>query len=142
MSWVVDTCVLLDVLEDDPDFGRPSARCLKRRLKAGLVACPVSLIELAPAFGGDFEAQRDFLARCGVWEAEAFTATDVRAGYPAWHAYIAAKRRRGSTRPPKRPVADIMIGAFALRFDGLITRNGADFEPWFPQLRIVDPGEG
>lgn len=24
MSWVVSTCILIDVLEDDPDFGRAS----------------------------------------------------------------------------------------------------------------------
>jgi hypothetical protein len=28
MAWVVDTCVLLDVLEDDPSFGRASASTL------------------------------------------------------------------------------------------------------------------
>ena len=29
MAWVVDTCVLLDVRMDDPDFGRVSAACLE-----------------------------------------------------------------------------------------------------------------
>lgn len=33
----------------------------------------------------------------------------------------------------------MMIGAFASRFDGLITRNGSDFRPWFPELSILDP---
>ena len=30
--WVVDTCVLVDVLEDDPSFGRRSALALRDRL--------------------------------------------------------------------------------------------------------------
>jgi hypothetical protein len=33
----------------------------------------------------------------------------------------------------------MMIGAFASRFEGLITRSGNDFQPWFPQLVILDP---
>lgn len=139
MSWVVDTCVLLDILEDDSEFGRASARCLKARMDEGLLACPVTLLELAPAFSGDLGAQRDFLAQCGVSDVEDFTAVDVRLGYSAWNDYIAAKRRRKSPRIPKRPIADMMIGAFACRFDGLITRNGGDFEPWFPRLAILDP---
>ena len=139
MSWVVDTCVLLDILEDDPEFGAASARCLENHLPDGLVACPVTLLELAPAFGGDFGAQRDFLAQCGVSDAEPFTLTHIRSGYAPWHHYVATKRQRKSSQLAKRPVADMMIGAFASRFDGLITRNGSDFKPWFPALVLRDP---
>jgi predicted nucleic acid-binding protein len=139
MSWVVDTCDLLDILEDDPAFGLASARCLKARLNEGLLACPVTLLELAPAFLGDLGAQREFLAQCGVSDSEDFTMADIRIGYSPWNDHIVAKRRRKSSKLPKRPIADIMIGAFACRFDGLITRNGSDFQPWFPELAILDP---
>ena len=53
MTWVVDTCVVLDVLEDDPQFGRASARLLERLLREGLAISPVTMVELAAAFGGD-----------------------------------------------------------------------------------------
>lgn len=33
----------------------------------------------------------------------------------------------------------VRIGAFACRFDGLITRSGKDFQPWFPGLKIIHP---
>jgi predicted nucleic acid-binding protein len=139
MSWVVDTCVLLDILEDDPEFGLTSARCLKARLDEGLLACPVTSLELAPAFIGDLGAQRRFLAQCGVSDAEDFTIADIRLGYSPWNNYVAAKRRRRSSKLPKRAIADMMIGAFACRFNGLITRNESDFRPWFPELVILDP---
>jgi hypothetical protein len=51
MKWVVDTCVVIDVLENDPDFGLRSARLLEERLAEGLAICPVTHVELAPAFG-------------------------------------------------------------------------------------------
>jgi len=36
-------------------------------------------------------------------------------------------------------IADVMIAAFALRFQGLITRNGTDFRNIAPSLRLVEP---
>jgi len=139
MPWVVDTCVLIDVLEDDPEFGTPSAECLARLLSSGLVACPVTTIEVAPAFDGDQQAQKEFFALCGVRDDLDFTQADVRRAFAPWNAYVVAKRRHKSPAVAKRPVADMMIGAFACRFDGIITRNGSHFRPWFPELNIVNP---
>jgi len=49
------------------------------------------------------------------------------------------KRRDHHPRSTKRPVADVLIGGFALRFDGLITRNTDDFRKLFPALRLIRP---
>lgn len=137
---MVDTCVLIDILENDPSWGKYSARCLKQHLSHGLVICPVSMIELAPAFEGNIQDQRDFLALCGVDDTFSFSDRAVQAAYQAWDHYIRAKRGPKSAPLPKRPIADIMIGGFAVQFEGLITRNPSDFSPWFPRLSIVDPG--
>ena len=133
---VVDTCILIDILEHDPDFGRESALCLRRYVSGGLVICPVSMIELSPAFDGDFLRQKEFLSLCGVSYDQGFDAADVMRSHQAWNVYIRKKRLCSI---PKRPVADLMIGAFATRFDGLITRNQKDFKPWFPELKLVVP---
>jgi hypothetical protein len=66
MPWVVDTSVPLDIHTQDPTFGRRSARCLARYLRYGLVACPVSYIEIAPAFSSQVEFQIEFLLEVGV----------------------------------------------------------------------------
>src|SRR5260370_42111488 len=66
MAWVVDTSVLLDIHMQDPTFGRRSAQCLARYLRNGLVACPVSYIEIAPAFSSQVELQIEFLQEVGV----------------------------------------------------------------------------
>jgi len=136
MSWVVDTCVVIDVLVNDPKFGRKSARKLQNLLKDGLVLCPVSMIDLSPAFDGNLALQKKFLDICGIDYQEAFTVADCEVAHNAWHHYIIAKR---SKKVAKRPVADLMIGAFATRFDGLVTRNQRDFSPWFQRLKIVAP---
>lgn len=136
MSWVVDTCVLIDVLENDPDFGRPSALCLSEYLGEGLLIAPITMIELSPAFAGNLAAQKEFLSLCGVGFGYGFEPGDTVKAHKVWHQYIRKKRLQ---QVGKRPIADIMIGAFASRFDGLITRNPKDFKPWFSGLRLIVP---
>ena len=66
MIWVVDTCVVIDLVEHDGEFGAVSAAM-------------------------------------------------------------------------KRPIADVMIGAYALQKGGLITRNEDDFRSLYPDLTIYNP---
>ena len=136
MPWVVDTCVIIDVLEDDPDFGALSARTMDLRLPEGLVVCPVTYAELAPAFDGCRDLQDEFLSAAGVDWRIAWSFRDTLEAHTAWNRYVQHRRRQGT---PKRPLADILIGAFASGQDGLITRNPADFAGFFPDLPLIDP---
>ncbi|MBM3833051.1 MAG: hypothetical protein FJ403_07220 [Verrucomicrobia bacterium] len=61
MAWAVDTCLLIDIAESDPQFGVSSAQLLDRQRSDGLVICPVSYIELAPVFQTDEAARDEFL---------------------------------------------------------------------------------
>ena len=137
MPWVVDSCVLLDVALNDPAWGLQSAGQLERIRPDGLVVCPVSVIEVTPQFGGEIEEVRKFLAMLGVRDEPDWVFADTRAACRAWSDYVTQKRL-GSVA--KRPVADLMIGAFATRFSGLITRNPSHFRPWFPDLKLPGPG--
>ena len=136
MAWVVDTCLLLDVGLDDPGFGRRSEALLQEKAGAGLLVCPVTFVELAPAFGGDLSALRQFLVGIPVGFEEVWQAGDTEAAARAWARHIGRKR---AGRENRRPVADVLIGAFSLRFEGLLTRNGADFHRLFPKLKVVAP---
>jgi len=136
MPWVVDTCLLIDVAEADPRFGISSAQLLDRLHPDGLVVCPVSYIELSPVFNADEAAQNQFLYNLAVSWQEPWTMADTHEARRAWNNYV-ANRRAGPT--PKRPLADILIGAFAARLDGILTRNANDFRQVFPQLKILIP---
>ena len=123
MAWVVDTCILIDVLEDDQSFGRPSAQTFDGSFKEGLTICPVTYVELAPAFEGDLSLQDEFLMGVGIdfrqgpWE-------DTLRAHEAWNHFI-CRRRLGLAL--KRPIADVLIGAFASRHQGLITEKPERF---------------
>jgi hypothetical protein len=133
---VVDTCVLVDVADDDPDFGRPSALCLARHLDEGLVISPISYVELAPLFDASPRKLDDFLDGLGVDRHQLFELSDRATAFSAWARHVSAKRAGQAQR---RPVADALIGALAVRTGGLVTRNGPDFASLYPDLRIVDP---
>ena len=136
MAWVIDTCLLIDVAENDPSFGVASATLIDSKRPEGLTICPVTYVELAPVFNGDAEALDEFLLKLGAIWPETWTLADTNAAHEAWHRHVVAKR---SGKVPKRPIADILIGAFASRFDGLLSRNPADFRPIFPKLNFVVP---
>ncbi len=136
MSWVVDTCILLDVLEDDPAFGGPSADLLDSLAEEGLSVCPVTYVELAPAFRGELALQDEFLSGIGAEAIDSWSWDDVTSAHSAWHR-LTQERRAG--RAAQRPIADVLIGAFAARRSGLITRNPQDFRAAFPELEIRTP---
>ena len=132
-GWVVDTCVILDVALNDPAFGVKSAQLLQSKLRDGLIICSVTFVELSPAFGGKLAELKRFLTGSQIrWE-EPWTLVDTETAAEGWWRYVSHKRQ-GVV--PRRPVADILIGAFACRAHGLITRNPDDFRKFYPELKL------
>lgn len=134
--WVVDTCVLIDLLRRDEAFATPAADALDAKRPEGLTIAPITYVELAPALGGDIRAQDYFLSEIGITVDFEGKKDVVLAAHRAWHDHI---RRKRKGEVPKRPIADVMIGAYAESKGGLITRNEDDFRALFPNLRIFNP---
>ena len=136
MIWVVDTCVILDILDRHAKFAEMSSAALQSKLDDVLTVAPITYVELAPAFNGDAAAQDAFLD--GMWIHRDFNGSkeSVLAAHKAWHEHILRKRLGVAA---KRPIADIMIGAYAMQKGGLITRNEADFKTLYPSLTIFNP---
>lgn len=135
---VVDTCVLVDIADEDPEYGRSSAAFLAQHIEEGLVVSPVSYVELAPVFDGSTRLLDEFLDGLGVRYDEAFTIEDRGVAFGAWARHVSAKRAGAARR---RPVADALIGALAVRTGGVITRNGSDFRSLYPAMVVLDPTE-
>ena len=136
MAWVVDTSLLIDISVQNQPFAQSAADLLDEKAADGLVICPVTYVEIAPLFGGSTRDADAFLRATNVGPIPAWSDADTKAAFAAWHAATVRKRKQLDRR---RPVADVLIGAFALRFDGLLTRNAADFKTLFPTLKLIAP---
>lgn len=136
MAWVVDTCLLLDIGLDDPRFAGKSERLLESKAADGLVICPVTYVQLGPAFGGETNPLEKFLLNLGIDFREDWTWEDTKQSNAAWSRYV---RRRRAKQTAKRPVADVLIAAFASRFGGLLTRNSRDFAQLLEASKILEP---
>ncbi|NDG72665.1 MAG: type II toxin-antitoxin system VapC family toxin [Proteobacteria bacterium] len=123
MAWVVDTCLLLDIGLDDPEFAEGSENLVLQMSSSGVVISPVTFVELAPAFGGNMDALKNFLFGLGIDFEEIWDVSDTENAAAAWAEHILKRRS----------------GGFALRFEGLLTRNAKDFQKLFPNLRVVEP---
>lgn len=63
MDWGVDTCVLLDILDEISPFAE-AAEALDEKAEEGeLTVAPITYVELAPAFNGDRAMQDLFLGK-------------------------------------------------------------------------------
>ena len=136
MTWVVDTCVIIDVFRGDKMFSEASSMALQSKLDDVLTIAPITYVEMAPEFNGDVAAQDAFLD--GMWIHRDFNGSKeaILLAHKAWHEHI-MRKRAGDAR--KRPIADVLIGAYAMQKGGLITRNEADFKSLYPNLIIFNP---
>ena len=136
MIWVVDTCVVIDLVERDSEFGAVSAAALASKIDDSFVIAPITYVELGPVFDGDRERQDAFLKESWIDFDFAGNKEAVVAAHKAWYEHVLRKRKGEAT---KRPIADVMIGAYALQKGGLITRNEDDFRSLYPELTIYNP---
>ena len=136
MTWVIDTCVLIDILKADPVFSKVSSLALQSKMNDELKIAPITYVELAPAFAGNVVAQDGFLNALWIQCDFGGNKSAVLAAHKSWHEHILRKR---SGVVARRPIADVMIGAYALTKGGLITRNEADFRTLYPSLTIFNP---
>ena len=136
IMWVVDTCVIIDIISGDGEFATVSANAIDAKREAGLVIAPLTYIELAPSFHGDVAKQDSILSGLGIEFDFAGNRAAVLAAHKAWYEHVLRKRLGGTV---KRPIADVLIGAYAVEKGGLITRNEDDFKTLYPNLTIFNP---
>jgi predicted nucleic acid-binding protein len=132
---LVDTSVLLDVLQQDPVWESWSAARLQEAVDGeGAVINPLVYAEVSIRYARfeDLDAvlQNDLEREPLPWGA-AFLAGKAFVRY----------RRGGGARTA--PLPDFYIGAHAaVRGYRLLTRNRKDFRSYFPRLEIISPDVG
>ena len=118
MILAIDTCVLLDVLLPDPQYGSSSRELLKKAsFKGRLIICDLVYAELSPQFGEKKELDI-FLKEANIKVRNCSLDVLWEAG-TRWSDYLKRGGKRG-----ERILPDFIIGAFAkLKADSFITRD-------------------
>lgn len=132
-ATLVDSCVLIDVLADDPKWAEWSLDQLDRLgTQAPLVINPLILAEISPRF----ERAADLEAALAVLPLKR-EALPWDAAFLAGQAFKAYRAQRGNKTSP---LPDFYIGAHAL-VGGmrLLTRDAARYASYFPKLTLVAP---
>ena len=130
---LVDTNVLIDVLQDDATWAAWSLQQVRALSRVRRLAVnPVIYAELAMSFdnAGALDAQIDALELSYV---ELSRSALFLAGRAHLH-----YRRRGGTKD--QVLADFFIGAHAM-VNGrtVLTRDAARFRTYFPRLNVISP---
>ena len=130
---LVDSCVLIDVLADDPRWADWSLDQLERAGHHGpLVINPLILAEVSPRFERvtDLEAALaglPLVRRPLPWDA----------AFLAGQAFKVYRQGRGAKTSP---MPDFYIGAHALVENlQLLTRDAPRYRSYFPRLRVIAP---
>lgn len=129
----VDSCVLIDVLEDDPRWAHWSQRQLESAAAIQqLVINPVIYAEISVRFDRIEDINR-------MLQAAQITLADM----PREALFLAGKayqryRKRGGTRTGTLP--DFFIGAHASVMGApVITRDASRYAGYFPALKLIVP---
>lgn len=133
VGTLVDSCILIDVLADDPKWADWSLDQLERLgQRAPLIINPIILAEVSPRFetANDLEA-----ALAGL--------PLVREALPWDAAFLAGqdfKIYRKTLGSKTSPMPDFYIGAHALvnRLQ-LLTRDAVRYQTYFPKLAVIAP---
>lgn len=132
MITAVDTNILIDVLEPDPEYGPASRDALNSCLLEGtVVACDVVWAEVAVAYAHVVKELVEALNNIGIGFS-ALTFDSALQSAKCWYAYL----QKGGTRD--RIAADFLIGGHALvQCDRLLTRDRGFYRGYFKKLEVL-----
>jgi predicted nucleic acid-binding protein len=130
---LVDTNVLVDVLEDDPKWADWSVRQLRAQSQVHeLLINPVIYAELSLTFDS-VQALDEVVESMGL----TFQELPRPALFLAGRAFVKYRRDGGIK---SNALADFFIGAHAAVLScGILTRDGRRYKNYFPRVRLVTP---
>ncbi|MEM7603212.1 MAG: PIN domain-containing protein [Verrucomicrobiota bacterium] len=126
MITALDSCILLDVLLDDPVHGRRSIAAIQQARGEGrLIVCELVVVEIAPVLRGRIE---EFLDSLQI----NFVPCDLPSSIHAAEAFDTYLRRGGKRG---RIVPDFLIASHAIQFsDRFLTRDEGFARDYFSEL--------
>lgn len=132
-EWLVDTNVLIDIINDDPQFAEGSIRALERCSETGILV-------INPVIYGEVGAICDSLEELDSLLPREVFRRDALIWEATFLAGQAFRRYRQNKGQKKRVLADFLIGAHAsVAGFGLISRDSGYLK--YFKLELLNPTE-
>ncbi len=131
----VDSCILLDLFTDDPNWADWSEGMLDKYSQTNrLYINSIVYTEVSIGFN-TIEEVENAIAQLGIKIIE----IPREALFLTGKIFLKYRRNKGTKN---LPLPDFFIGAHSTvaKF-GLITRDSAKFKTYFPQLKLIHPGK-
>ena len=136
MKFLVDPMLITDALEGESEAGERAVALFESHRADELVLAPTSYLALSPAFMGIRSMQDRFLENLGIRVTTNAPAKVMDAAYSAWSRY---QQENPRVRGGSSVFDQLYIGAYALLYDGIMTRRGDLYRKYFESLNIVEP---
>lgn len=133
--YLVDPQLVTDILEAKSQVGVRASALIEAHREDELILAPTSYVALSSAFMGIRSMQDRFLANLGIKVARTASKKVMDTAYSVWSRY--QKDNPGTGGPGI--FESLYIGAFALLYDGILTRQGNLYRQYFESLNIVEP---
>ena len=136
MKFLVDPQLITDALKGESEEGRRALDLFTAHKADELILAPTSYIALSPAFMGIRSMQDRFLENIGVRVTRNAPAKVMDAAYSAWSRY---QQENPRVAGGNSVFDQLYIGAYALLYDGILTRQGDLYHRYFESLNVIEP---
>ena len=129
----VDSCILLDLFTDDPDWAEWSENILEKYSQTNtLYINSIVYTEISIGFN-NIEEVENAISELGIKVLE----IPREALFLTGKAYLKYRKNKGTKNSP---LPDFFIGAHVAvsKFD-LITRDSSKYKSYFPQIKLIHP---
>ena len=133
--YIVDPQLVTDILDAKSEVAARANALIEAHRDDDLILAPTSYVALSSAFMGIRSMQDRFLENLGIRVAKTASEKVMSAAYSAWSRY--QKDNPGVEGPGV--FESLYIGAYALLYDGLLTRQGDLYRKYFETLMVIEP---
>ena len=133
--YIVDPQLVTDILDAKSEAAARANALIEAHRGDDLILAPTSYVALSSAFMGIRSMQDRFLENLGIKVAKMASGKVMDAAYSAWSRY--QKDNPGAEGPGI--FESLYIGAYALLYDGLLTRQGHLYRKYFETLAVIEP---
>ena len=134
-KYIVDPQLVTDILDAKSEEAARANALIESHRGDELILVPTSYVALSSAFMGIRSMQDRFLENLVIKVARTASEKVLSAAYSAWSRY--RQDHPGAEGPGA--FESLYIGAFALLYDGLLTRQGALYRKYFETLTVIEP---